>query len=649
MPEVRPTETEKDRKPMKTLSAVIFLAAGLCAAQARPAPRQDSLKNLAIERIVVTGSRHETDRRHLPMTLSVVDRRQIRASRQPSLLPVLNEQVPGLFSTARGIMGYGVSGGASGQLSLRGIGGSPTTRMMVLIDGHPQYMGLMGHPIADACQSSMAERVEVLRGPASVLYGSNAMGGVVNIVTRRLEEEGRRTEIDAGYGSYNTLQSELTHRMRFGRFSGTVGGFYNRTDGHRPRMGFGQYGGQFKAGYALSSAWSLRADANLMHFDASQPGTTTAPLLDAEQHITRGAAAFALENDYGKSSGALNIFYNWGRHRIDDGYAPGSTPPDYRFHSRDEQLGVAGFQSLPLFPGNRLTLGVDYFRFGGKAWNRTIAGERRGERTLLADVTQHEVAGYVDFRQHLGRSLTLDAGLRVDHHSHVGTEWIPLAGLSFHLPHALELKLSAAKGFRYPTIREMYMFPPQNPDLKPERLWSYELALLQELFGGRLRYGINLFFIDGDNLIVTVPREGAAPLNMNTGRIENAGVEAELSGRLTPSWTVQGNYSFLHMKYPVIAAPEHKLHVGATFTRRRWMLSTGLLYVAGLYTSVKSLGYGTQTTERFLLWNLRGHFRAARWLSIWVRGENLLGQHYEINAGYPMPKATVTAGLNVEF
>ena len=72
------------------------------------------------------------------------------------MLPLLTEQVPGLFTTSRGIMGYGVSTGAAGGMSLRGIGGSPTAGLLVLIDGHPQYMGLMGHPIADAYQSMLA-------------------------------------------------------------------------------------------------------------------------------------------------------------------------------------------------------------------------------------------------------------------------------------------------------------------------------------------------------------------------------------------------------------------------------------------------------------------------------------------------------------
>lgn len=139
-------------------------------------------RSYSINEIVVTGTRNETDIRHLPMTISVVGRQQLEQNYQPSVLPTLTEQVPGLFTTSRGMMGYGVSGGAAGGMSLRGIGGGvgptggPTTGLLVLIDGHPQYMGLMGHPIADAYQTMMTERVEVLRGPASVLYGSNAMG-----------------------------------------------------------------------------------------------------------------------------------------------------------------------------------------------------------------------------------------------------------------------------------------------------------------------------------------------------------------------------------------------------------------------------------------------------------------------------------------
>ena len=599
-----------------------------------------------IDEVVVTGARQETDVRHLSQTVSVVGRAQIEHSLQPSLLPVLTEQVPGLFVTSRGVMGYGVSNGAAGSISLRGLSGG-TSRLMVLIDGHPQYAGIFGHPIADAYQSFLAERVEVLRGPASVLYGSNAMGGVINIVTRKMQEDGVNTHLHAGYGSYNTLETELTNRVRKGRFSSVVSGSYNRTDGHRDDMGFEQYGGYAKLGYEMTDHWNVRGDVNVTHFNASYPGPVSAPLLDGDQRITRGMTSFALENRYEKTSGGLSFFYNWGDHWINDGYTPsaGESPQDARFNSHDYMTGISLYQSTQFFTGNRITLGFDWFRYGGRAWNEYVSGEKVGTTSDLVDKQEDELAGYIDFRQDFCSWLTFNAGLRVDHHSRVGTEWVPQAGLAFHLPQAMELKASVSKGFRYPILREMYMFPPQNPDLQPESMWNYELAFSQRLMEERLYYGVNLFYINARNLIQTLPNpHGSGMLNQNTGKIENAGIELQAAYRINRDWSVDGNYSYLHMAHPVIAAPEHKLYAGANFSQGRWNVSTGLQYIAGLYTQTDPA-----VTKDFVLWNVRASFRAIRWLDIWARGENLLAQRYEINAGYPMPRATVMAGVNLNF
>lgn len=599
-----------------------------------------------IDEVVVTGARHETDVRHLSQTVSVVGRTQIEHSLQPSLLPVLTEQVPGLFVTSRGVMGYGVSNGAAGSISLRGLSGG-TARLMVLIDGHPQYAGIFGHPIADAYQSFLAERVEVLRGPASVLYGSNAMGGVINIVTRKMQEDGVNTHLHAGYGSYNTLETELTNRVRKGRFSSVVSGSYNRTDGHRDDMGFEQYGGYAKLGYEMTDHWNVRGDVNVTHFNASYPGPVSAPLLDGDQRITRGMTSFALENRYEKTSGGLSFFYNWGDHWINDGYTPsaGESPQDARFNSHDYMTGISLYQSTQFFTGNRITLGFDWFHYGGRAWNEYVSGEKVGTTSDLVDKQEDELAGYIDFRQDFCSWLTFNAGLRVDHHSRVGTEWVPQAGLAFHLPQAMELKASVSKGFRYPILREMYMFPPQNPDLQPESMWNYELAFSQRLMEGQLYYGVNLFYINAKNLIQTLPNpHGSGMLNQNTGKIENTGVELQAAYRINRDWSVDGNYSYLHMAHPVIAAPEHKFYAGANFSQGRWNVSTGLQYIAGLYTQT-----APAVTEDFVLWNVRASFRATRWLNIWARGENLLAQRYEINAGYPMPRATIMAGVNFNF
>lgn len=627
--------------------ALMALTVQTGMAQEQKRDSLDTGKVYEIGEVVVTGTRNETDVRHLSQTVSVVNRSKIDQALQPSLLPVLTEQIPGLFVTSRGVMGYGVSGGAAGSISLRGLSGG-TARLMVMIDGHPQYAGIFGHPIADAYQSFLAERVEVLRGPASVLYGSNAMGGVINIVTRKMQEDGVKTNLRAGYGSWNTLETELTNRIRKGRFSSVVSGSYNRTDGHRADMGFEQYGGYAKLGYEVTDNWNLRGDVNVTHFNASYPGPVDAPLLDGDQRITRGMTSFAVENRYEKTSGAVSFFYNWGNHWINDGYTPsdGETPQDSRFLSHDNMMGVSFYQSAQFFKGNRITVGFDWFRYGGRAWNEYVSGEQTGTTSDLVDKHEDELAGYIDFRQDIGSWLTFNAGLRADHHSRIGLEWVPQAGLAFHLPQAIELKASVSKGFRYPILREMYMFPPQNPDLQPESMWNYELAFSQRLMEGRLTYGVNLFYIDGKNLIQTLPNpNGSGMLNQNSGKIENIGMEIQATYRIDRHWSVDGNYSFLHMENPVIAAPEHKLYAGANFSHGRWNVSTGVQYVEGLYTSVGE----DESKENFVLWNLRASFRACKWLDIWARGENLLAQKYEINAGYPMPGATVMAGFNLSF
>ena len=634
---------------MKKFYTFILLASFVTQTAMAQNQKYDTLQlhhSYEIGEVVVTGTRNATDVRHLSQTVSVIDRSKIDNAMQPSLLPVLTEQVPGLFVTSRGIMGYGVSTGAAGGISLRGLSGG-TARLMVMIDGHPQYAGIFGHPIADAYQSFLAERVEVLRGPASVLYGSNAMGGVINIVTRKMQQDGVSTNFHTGYGSYNTLETELTNRIRKGRFSSILSGSYNRTDGHRPDMGFEQYGGYAKLSYEITDRWSLRGDVNVTHFNASYPGPVNAPLLDGDQRITRGVTSLALENRYEKSSGAITFFYNWGNHWINDGYTPskGEGPQDDRFLSFDNMMGVSLYQSTQFFKGNRITLGVDWFRYGGRAWNEYVSGENVGTTSDLVDKHENELAGYIDLRQDIGSWLTFNAGLRTDHHSRVGTEWVPQAGVAFHLPHTIEIKASASKGFRYPILREMYMFPPQNPDLQPESMWNYELAFSQRLMDGRLTYGINLFYIDGKNLIMTLPNpNGSGMLNQNSGEIKNTGVEVQVNFRINQLWSLEGNYSYLHMENPIIAAPEHKLYTGVYFSHGRWNISTGLQYISGLYTQTDPI-----LTEEFVLWNLRASFQVSRQIDIWARGENLLAQQYEINAGYPMPRATIMTGFNINF
>jgi iron complex outermembrane receptor protein len=625
--------------------AFIIAAAAVTMGTAHAAELSDTL----IQEVVITGTRSATDVRHLSQTVNVIDRAAIEETNRSSLLPLLTEQVPGLFITQRGYAGYGVSDGAAGTISMRGLTGSGTAvRTLVLIDGHPNYAGIFGHPIADSYQSLMTERVEVLRGPASMLYGSYAMSGVINIVTKK-PQDGTHAYLHAGYGSFNTAETEFSVNTHKDKLSAVASASYNRTDGHRDNLNFEQFGGYAKLAYDISKNWNASANVDVTRFKASYPGPETAPLTDADQDITRGTASLFIENNYDRTSGGASVFHSWGDHWINDGYQKGNEEPkDFRFTSYDEMTGVSAWQSVNLFEGNRITLGVDYYRYGGKVVYDSI-----GNRTdsLLIDKREHELAGYIEVRQDIGSWMTLNAGLRADHHFSIGTELVPQFGAAFHLPANAEIKLSAAKGFRYPTFKDNYLFLPKNPDLEPESLWNYELSFSQTLLSGRLYYGINLFHMDVKNTIQALPKNGA-PLNQNTGELKNSGVEVEASYLISKSFTLNGNYSYLKMETPVVGAPEHKVYMGGSYNKDRWHASTGLQYINSLYTTPSKPKPATvlaalDKKEDFLLWNARVSYQLNDMVQLWVNGDNLLNTKYQIIAGYPMPGIAFMAGFNV--
>ena len=595
--------------------------------------------SLSLHEVVVTGTRNAVDVRHLPMTVTVVGREKLAEQYQTSVLPTVMQQVPGFFVTSRSIMGYGVSTGAAGGINLRGITGG-AGQLLVLIDGHPQYNGVYGHPISDSYQTLMAERVEVLRGPASVLYGSNAMGDVMNIVTRAAQTDGIRTDVNVGAGSYGTVQAEASNQVRSGKFSSTVSAQYSRTDNHRPCMGFEQYGGYVKLGYDITEHWGAYVDADITHFNSSYPGAEQSPMYGADQWITRGVVSAALENHYGNTSGALSVYSNFGRHKIDDGTANPAQPTQRYFRSKDALTGVSWYQSAQLFDGNRLTVGVDFQHIYGKAYYTS----KQTDEVLDTPNKQsgrsyrNEIAAYADFRQDIAEWLTVDAGIRFDHHSVTGTEWVPQAGIVVRPLTTGEVKAMVSKGFRNPTMREMYLYPPSNEELEPERLWNYELSWRHRL--ADFTYGANLFYLKGDNMIQTVNRQ-----NINTGEVENYGVELEADYRINSHWTVNTNHSLLHMEQPVVAAPTYKGFVGADYRCGPWVVNAGLQYIGGLYTAVGA----AEQKEDFCLLNVCVNYALTPGLRLWLRGENLLAQRYEINQGYPMPRATFMGGVNFSF
>jgi iron complex outermembrane receptor protein len=347
-----------------------------------------------------------------------------------------------------------------------------------------------------------------------------------------------------------------------------------------------------------------------------------------------------LENHFNRTSGSLSVYSNFGRHKIDDGTANPQQPTARFFRSKDALTGVSWYQTAQLFTGNQLTAGVDYQHIYGNAY---YTDKKTGEvldtpNKQSGKSYRNEIAGYVDIRQNILSWLTVNAGVRVDHHSVTGTEFVPQAGVVVRPFSTGEIKAMASKGFRNPTMREMYLYPPSNEELEPERMWNYELSWRHRL--STFRYGVNLYYIKGDNMIQTVNRK-----NVNTGEIENYGAELEADWQINKHWSVNTNHSLLHMKNPVIAAPTYKGFLGADYRYQQWIVNAGLQYVNGLYTAVGD----AEQKENFCLLNLSVSYGLTKGIRLWARGENLLAQSYEINLGYPMPRATFMGGVNINF
>ena len=602
----------------------------------------DSLVRL--QEVIVSANKIQVNRNNIPLTISIIGREQIEASSESALLPVLSQHIPGLFVTQKGIIGFGVSEGAAGTVNVRGVGGG--NKVLMLFDGQPQWAGVFGHALPDTYVASDVERVEVIRGPGSLLYGSNAMGGVVNVITRRHKQEGRRTQVRVMYGSYNTQKYMINNGYNRNKFSSFVSLNHDRTEGHRVHSDFQMTNGFVNLGYALNEHFKWKGNVSIAKSKYQNPGKIDEPIWDNKMDILRGTASMALENHHQKFSGAIQLFYNWGNHQINDGYRTGEAPSNYLFRSNDHNIGVLLYESFRLFKGNLFTVGVDYKNWGGHAWNDYT----NGTKSDLVNKTVNEIAGYGIMQQTLGDKITLNAGIRYEYNSVYGKEWVPQGGFTLHLLEGNVIRGLITKGFRSPNIREMYMWGAANSDLSPESMINYEVAIGQSFLSGDLFAELTAFLIDGKDMIysVSVNGDNRPPFqNRNIGSFLNKGIEFETRYRIMSDLELNMNYSYLHMSNPIPGAPAHKLYGGVTYSPGHFTLNVHVQSIFDLYTDTSCTKQEDFTTLNAKVAYRFGH--PDKGLNLFVKGENLTATRYEINEGFPMPKAIFMGGIDITF
>lgn len=617
---------------IRTIVSAIILSA-LPATASSATESADSIHPLG--EVVVTGTNAGVAKNRLPYSVSVIGEERLQSTGQTQVLSAISGMVPSLFVSERSIFGFGVSNGGSGHIKLRGVGGDRASAVLMMVDGQPQFAGIYSHHIADFYDKEYVERVEVLRGPGSVLYGSNAMAGAINVITKQAAADGVHTTISTQYGSYNTWLTSATNTTRFGRFNSLASVSYNRTDGTVDNFDFKQADGYVKVGYDFSTRWKAAADYTLMHFkgnDPIYPKLSNPESTDIyRQSITRGEASLSATNTYAGTNGTARVYYSYGSHFVDD---------PRHFHSRDDRFGVIVYQNFSPWRGASATVGFDFDRYSGEI---PVSGGNQhapGSMSTIGRKKINEYSPYVTLSQSLGGELlNLNGGVRMANSDMFDTQWVPQLGFALNPGAGYTVKGTLAMGYRNPSFRELYLYRMANPDLQPEKMMNYEVSAGKR-FSRYLNVDVTLYYSRGRDMIQVLDNR-----NTNTGRFINKGVEVSASSHPLDNLRLYASYSYLHTSLNnLTGAPKNQYYLGGELTL--WdrlkiaadLKGTGSLYVAD---DVKHQNYA--------LLNMKLTYSVCRYADIFTRLENITDTRYTINRGYEMPGFTALGGIKVSF
>lgn len=613
------------------LALLVASALGPCA-EASATEKGDTTHML--NELVVTGTNDVVPQKLLPYTVSVVNNRQLEATGQTQVLSAISGMVPSLFVSQRSIFGFGVSNGGSGHIKLRGVGGDRASAVLMMVDGQPQFAGIYSHHIADFYDKEYVDRVEVLRGPGSVLYGSNAMAGAINVITKNATD-GVHTTLQSQYGSYNTWLSSITNTVRYGKLSSLVSLSYDRTDGNVKNFDFKQADGYAKVGYDFSDKWKAYIDYTLMNFRGNDP--IYPKLSNPEstyiyhQNITRGEAAATVTNNYGKVSGSARIYYNYGNHFVDD---------PRHFHSTDDRLGVILYENFSPWKGASATVGFDFDTYSGRIPVSGGTNHTEGSMTTISRKTIVEYSPYVTLSQKfMNELLNLSAGVRMANSDKFDTQWIPQFGFSVNPGLDWTVKGNLAMGYRNPSFRELYLYRMANPDLQPEKMMNYEISVGKS-FTRYFTAEITGYYSKGDNMIQVVDQK-----NRNTGRFINKGIEVSAHSHPVDNLWLTATYSYLHTSlHNLVGAPKNQYYLGVEWKPWKFLnVGTDIKGVGGLYVA------DNYRHQNYALLNLKVTWDICRYVSIFTRLENITDANYTINRGYEMPGFTAMGGFKVRF
>lgn len=573
------------------------------------------------EEILVTATMSPVEIKNCAVSASVVSGDKLKAVASTSALNALMFE-PGIFIMRTGDFGRS-------DIEIRGLG-QRGQRIGVMVDGRPEKMGIFGCVVSQTFPFDNVERLEVLRGPASVFYGSDALGGMVNIITHT-PARGFENEAVSSYGSFDTLRFTLRHGAGFKNFKYYFTFDRSRSDGHLPDSSYSASSLTGKFIYNLSPRWTISLSGKYYDGLKNEP-TILIPNPPAENwfDFKRGAVDLSLNRQGEQTDLSLKVYADFGRHRFSDGW-----------NSRDEVFGGLVKFSLSSIKNNQLTAGADFRRLQGKSFNFPVGQWHRTEAGFFL----HDQLTIPD-------RLVLTGDLRLNLDSTYGTEFAPSAGFVFFIRPEISIRGLVSKGFRSPQLNELYLFPASNPDLKPEILWNYEVGFSARP-GQRFDLSCNLFFMKGRDFIELRPNPSPPPMYrmVNVGEYQARGIEAIISGYLNQNLQAIASVTLLDPEENTAGKAGQKYDLSLLFRRGRIFLGLTAQYVTDYYAGNDR----TQPLPSFFLLHYKLEYSLSRYFSLLFSLNNILDTDYQIYVNlpegtgpYPMPGRSFNLGLRIK-
>jgi vitamin B12 transporter len=605
------------------------------------------------EPVVVTATRIETPAEQVGAAVTVVTGEAFETHHYPTVDEALRS-VPGLDVRRSG------SFGATTSVSIRG---ANPNQVQVLIDGVRVKSPTTGLAEFADISPDLIERIEIIRGPQSTLYGADAIGGVVNIITRKGKGPFAGA-VRQEAGSYDTLRSSGSASGTYRILDYAVSGSHLESNGQFKNNGLDQDAFNARLGVSLPGNTSLSLVVRWNRTDVGVPiefVSSPLPVVPVIDPNTRQESESLLLTLGGRTrpvpwwESEVRVSRYQNTTTFIDPPDPFPCPPitfgppcDFPGRFRVERREAEWLNHFHLGRWSTSSIGLEY---------RQEEADVQG--TSAFGPESHTKSAFFQQQLRFFDRLFMSAGVRIEDNSVFGTEVTERGSLAYLIKAwGTRIHGSAGSGFRAPTFNDLFFPGFSNPQLLPEKSFSYDFGVDQKLWGDRIRLGLTYFQNTFTNLIaccVTIP---VFPFVVtgNIGRARSAGIEVTSEVDLLDNLLVSVNYTYtdsenLLTDRPLPREPRHRWNIGVTWEPiRRLSLFTEVHTRSRQFESSAGIyNRGNTRVDVGGTYRLLNRYAFLQSVDVTARVQNLLDEAYAEVRGFPALGITALAGLRVSF